>query len=110
MVVLVVVLVVLGVVLEQVEAVAKPLLVPVLKKPPPGPPKPPPGPPKPPPGQLELGTIRNELTVADNISRNRLPHLSGQVRTLSFDQKTVRDPKREIRKRADYYKTHRDSH
>ena len=35
--------VVLGVVLEQVEAVAKPLLVPVLKKPPPGPPKPPPG-------------------------------------------------------------------
>ena len=33
------VLVVLGVVLEQVEAVAKPLLVPVLKKPPPGPPK-----------------------------------------------------------------------
>ena len=38
-----VVLVVLGVVLEQVEAVAKPLLVPVLKKEPPGPPKPPPG-------------------------------------------------------------------
>ena len=36
-----VVLVVLGVVLEQVEAVAKPLLLPVLKKPPPGPPKPP---------------------------------------------------------------------
>ena len=35
-------------VLEQVEAVAKPLLVPVLKKPPPGPSKPPPGPPKPP--------------------------------------------------------------
>ena len=32
-----------GVVLEQVEAVAKPLLVPVLKKPPPGRPKPPPG-------------------------------------------------------------------
>ena len=28
----------------------KPLLLPVLKKPPPGPPKPPPGPPKPPPG------------------------------------------------------------
>ena len=27
----------------------KPLLLPVLKKPPPGPPKPPPGPPKPPP-------------------------------------------------------------
>ena len=46
----VVVLVVLGVVLEQVEAVAKPLLVPVLKKPPPGPPKPPPGPPKTSPG------------------------------------------------------------
>ena len=43
MVVLGVVWVVLGVVLEQVEAVAKPLLVPVLKKPPPGPPKPPPG-------------------------------------------------------------------
>ena len=42
-----VVLVLLGVVLEQVEAVAKPLLPPVLKKPPPGPPKPPPGPPKP---------------------------------------------------------------
>ena len=39
MVVLGVVWVVLGVVLEQVEAVAKPLLVPVLKKPPPGPPK-----------------------------------------------------------------------
>ena len=38
-----VVLVVLGVVLELVEAVAKPLLVPVLKKPPPGPPKPQPG-------------------------------------------------------------------
>ena len=34
MVVLGVVWVVLGVVLEQVEAVAKPLLVPVLKKPP----------------------------------------------------------------------------
>ena len=63
LVVLVVVLVVLGVGLEQVEAVAKPLLLPVLSKPPPGPPKPPPGPPKPPPGQLELGTIRNELTV-----------------------------------------------
>ena len=44
--------VVLGVVLEQVEAVAKPLLVPVLKKPPPGPPKPPPGPPKTPPGPI----------------------------------------------------------
>ena len=43
MVLLVLVLVVLGVVLEQVEAVAKPLLVPVLKKPPPGTPKPPPG-------------------------------------------------------------------
>ena len=41
LVVLVVVLVVLGVVLEQVEAVAEPLLLPVLKKPPPGPPKPP---------------------------------------------------------------------
>ena len=63
MVVLVVVLVVLGVVLEQVEAVAKPLLLPVLKKPPPGPPKPPPGPPKSPPGQLEMGTIRNEPTA-----------------------------------------------
>ena len=50
MVVLGVVWVVLGVVLEQVEAVAKPLLLPVLKKPPPGPPKPPPGPPKTPPG------------------------------------------------------------
>ena len=36
-------MVVLGVVLEQVEAVAKPLLVPVLKKPSPGAPKPPPG-------------------------------------------------------------------
>ena len=47
-----VVWVVLGVVLEQVEAVAKPLLVPVLKKPPPGPPKPPPGPPKTPPGPI----------------------------------------------------------
>ena len=45
-------MVVLGVVLEQVEAVAKPLLVPVLKKPPPGPPKPPPGPPKTPPGPI----------------------------------------------------------
>ena len=52
MVLLVVVCVVLGVVLEQVEAVAKPLLVPVLKKPPPGPPKPPPGPPKTPPGPI----------------------------------------------------------
>ena len=50
MVVLGMVWVALGVVLEQVEAVAKPLLVPVLKKPPPGPPKPPPGPPKTPPG------------------------------------------------------------
>ena len=38
------VLVVLGVVLEKVEAVAKPLLVPVQKKTPPGPPKPPPEP------------------------------------------------------------------
>ena len=46
--VLMVVLVVPGVVLEQVEAVAKSLLLPVLKKLPPGPPKPPPGPPKPP--------------------------------------------------------------
>ena len=35
--------------LAQVPAVAKPLLLPVLK-PPPGPPKPPPGPLKPPPG------------------------------------------------------------
>ena len=52
LVVLGVVWVVLGVVLEQVEAVAKPLLVPVLKKPPPGPPKPPPGPPKTPPGPI----------------------------------------------------------
>ena len=50
--VLVVVLVVLGVVLELLEAVAEPLLLPVLKKPPPGPPKPLPGPPKPPPGPL----------------------------------------------------------
>ena len=55
-----VVLVLLGVVLEQVEAVAKPLLLPVQKKPPSGPPKPPPGAPKPPPGQLEMGRIRNE--------------------------------------------------
>ena len=39
-------MVVLGVVLEQVEALAKPLLVPVLKKTSPAPPKPPPGPPK----------------------------------------------------------------
>ena len=53
-------MVVLGVVLEQVEAVAKPLLVPVLKKPPPGPPKPPQGPPKPPLEQLEMSRIRNE--------------------------------------------------
>ena len=45
--VLVVVLVVLGVVLGLLEAVAEPLLLPVLKKPPPGAPKPPPGPPKP---------------------------------------------------------------
>ena len=51
---------VLGVVLELVEAVAKPVLVPVLKKPPSGPRKPPPGAPKPPPGQLEMGRIRNE--------------------------------------------------
>ena len=50
LVVLVVVLVVLGVVLELVRVAAKPLLLPVLKKPPPGPPKPPPGRPKPPPG------------------------------------------------------------
>ena len=34
----------------------KPLLLPVLKKPPPGPPKPLPGPPKPPPGRLEMRT------------------------------------------------------
>ena len=58
LVLLVLVLVVLGGVLELVEAVAKPLLVPVLKKPPPGAPKPPPGAPKPPPGQLEMGRIR----------------------------------------------------
>ena len=38
----------------------KPLLLPVLKKPPPGPPKPPPGPPKPPLEQLEMSRIRNE--------------------------------------------------
>ena len=43
----------------------RPLLLPVLKKPPLGPPKPPPGPSKPPPGQLEMRTIRNELTVLD---------------------------------------------
>ena len=41
----------------------KPLLIPMLKKTPPGPPKPPPGPPKSSPGQLEMGTIRNESTV-----------------------------------------------
>ena len=43
---------VLRVVLVVVEVVAKPLLVPVLKKPPPGPPKPHPGPPKTPPGPI----------------------------------------------------------
>ena len=32
----------------------KPLLLPVLKKPPPGPPKPPPGPPKPPPENIAI--------------------------------------------------------
>ena len=46
LVVLVLVFAVPGVVLEQVEAVAKPLLVPVLKKPPAGPQKPFPVPPK----------------------------------------------------------------
>ena len=45
-----------GVVLEQVEAVAKLLLIPVREKPPQGPPKPP-------PRKIEMGTIRNELTV-----------------------------------------------
>ena len=65
LVVLVVVLVVLAVVFRTGRSSGKPLLLPVLKKPPPGPPKPPPGPPKPPPGQLETRTIRNELTVKD---------------------------------------------
>ncbi len=64
MVVLGVVWVALGVVLEQVEAVAKPLLVPVLKKPPPGPPKPPPGPPKTPPGPPN--TKQNEQKKTNN--------------------------------------------
>ena len=63
--VLVVDLVVLAVVLEQVEAVAKPLLVPVLKKPPPGPPKPPPGPPEPPEplriNRLTQNAVENSL-------------------------------------------------
>ena len=47
-VVLVVVLVVLAVVFRTRGSSGKPLLLPVLKKPPPGPPKPPPGLPKPP--------------------------------------------------------------
>ena len=38
----------------------KPLLLPILKQTPPGPPKPPPGTPKPPLGQLETRRIRNE--------------------------------------------------
>ena len=49
LIVLVVVFQLLGMFLEQVEPMATPLRVPVLKKPPPGPPKPPPGSPKPPP-------------------------------------------------------------
>ena len=52
------VLVVLGVVLELLEAVAEPLLLPVLKKPPPGPPKQPPGPPKP-PGLHKTSSLAN---------------------------------------------------
>ena len=47
-------------VLEQVETVAKPLLVPVLKETPPGPPNPP-------LGQLEMSSIRNELWVPYDI-------------------------------------------
>ena len=39
----------------------KPLLLPVLKKPPPGPPKPPPGPPKPPPGPPKRKIIGGSL-------------------------------------------------
>ena len=57
--------VVLGVVLEQVEAVAKPLLLPVLKKPPPGPPKPPPGPPKPPPGPPKPPGLHKTLSLVN---------------------------------------------
>ena len=41
-------MVVLAVVFRTGRSSGKPLLLPVLKKPPPGPPKPPPGPPKPP--------------------------------------------------------------
>ena len=54
---------VLVVVLVLEEVVGKPLLLPVLKKTPPGPPKPPPGPPKTPLEQLEMSRIRNELSV-----------------------------------------------
>ena len=62
-------MVVLGVVfLASVPAVAKPLLLPVLK-PPPGPPKPPPGAPKPPPGQLEMRRIRNEPAVSRKLEK-----------------------------------------
>ena len=58
-----VVLVLLEVVLEQVEAVAKPLLVPVLKKTPPGAPKPPPGLPKPTKTKQKTKQKQNKNTV-----------------------------------------------
>ena len=54
------VVVVLGVVLEQVEVVASHYCDRCSKKQPPAPPKPPPGPPQPSPGQLETRSIRNE--------------------------------------------------
>ena len=50
LVVLVVLVVVLVVVFRTDRSSGEPLLLPVFKNPPPGPPKPPPGPPKPPPG------------------------------------------------------------
>ena len=58
----------------------KPLLIPVLKKPPPGPPKPP-------PGQLELGTIRNELTVYNTGANQNGENVLGIHRRKARDRR-----------------------
>ena len=59
-------------VLELLEAVAEPLLLPVLKKPPPGPPKPPPGPPTPPPGSPPMA-ITLTSTIIPTVRVRKLP-------------------------------------
>ena len=69
--VLVVVWVLLGVVLEQVEAMAKPLLLPVPKKPPPGALKPPPGLPKPTKTKQKLNCLPRFLLLRNSSTSAR---------------------------------------